>query len=141
MSVNLGVSVLVYGGATGDQASRAVTNPSVQVTGEVLPVATYGRRVRGPRRNGNFSFHGAASSAGGAGSQLTVEYSLLPNPDETNAAHWVDSGIAPVVLTATTPFLQSVAAKHVEWIRYKIVIGTSQGSVWLYHLGEGRESQ
>lgn len=139
MSINTSVSVLVYGGP-GDQAHRSGgTNPSAQVVGEPLPVASYGRRVKGPRRNGNYSFHAAASAAGGAGSALSIWYSNLPNPDPDVDAHWVDSGITPIVLTSTTPFLQTITGKPVEWIRYKVTIATSQGSVWLWHTGEGRE--
>lgn len=140
MSINTAVSLLIYGGTPGDQAARASTNPSTQTQGETLAVNSYGRRARGPRKGGRFSFHGAAPSAGGAGSQLTIGYSLLPDPDPTLDAHWVDSGIAPIVLTTTTPFLTPVTDKVVEWVRYKVVIATSGGTFWLYHLAEGREA-
>lgn len=141
MSVNTAVSLLVFGGAAaGDQAARASTNPSTQLVGETLSVATHGRRVRGPRSNGLFSYHAAMTAVGGAGSAFTVWYSNLPDPDPAVDGHWVDSGIAPVALTALTPFLGAVTDKLVEWVRYKAVIGTTPGSFWLYHLAEGREA-
>lgn len=141
MSINTSASIMIYGGsATGDQPARAATNPTVQKIGELLAVATYGRRARGPRKGGRFSLHGAMTGAAGAGSALTIGYSNLMDPDPTVDGDWVDSGIAPIVLTSTTPFMSLATDRLVEWVRYKVVIGTTSGSLWLYHLAEGREA-
>lgn len=138
MSLNLGVSVLIYGGQ-GDQAGRSGINSSAQLLGEALAVGTYGRRARGPRGHlAQFTAHYAMSSAAGAGSAMTVWYSNLPNPDPDTDGHWVqDTVIGSLALTATTPALIVGTNKMYDWVRYKVVIGTSQGSLWLYHRAEG----
>lgn len=140
MSLHTSTAELVYGQSDAE-ARRHFNNPSAQLVGETLSVGTLNRRVRGPRFGGVYAFHGAMTSAGGAGSVLNIGYSLLPDPDPTNNGHWVDSGITPIVLTSTTPFLTITPSRVVEWIRYQIVIGTSPGAGWLYHAAEGRETR
>lgn len=110
-----------------------------QALGETLGVGTVRRMFKGPQRNGNWSYGGRATAAGGAGSQLKFYYSDLPEPDPASLTEWVDSGITAVPLTATTAFRGDLTGKFPEWILAEVVIGTTPGDVYLWVRSEGVE--
>lgn len=141
MSLNQTFAVRVFGGATTDQAARAAGNPSDQAVGEVLAVTTTSRRVKGPRKNGHFSYHLSVTEASGGASALTIWYSNLPNPDPDNDAHWVqDTTIGSIALTATATFFGNVGNVNAEWVRYKAVVAGDTASAFLWHRAEGSEN-
>lgn len=123
----------------GKSASPADHNPATQAVGETLAVGTHSRRFRGPQRNGQWSYQAKATSAAGAASTLKFYYSDLPDPDPDTAAHWVDSGIAAIDLTATTTVFASVADKFPAWIMAEAVIAVSAGDLYLWVRSEGVE--
>lgn len=141
MGLNKSLAVRVFGGATTDQATRASGNTSDQAVGEVLAVATTSRKVKGPRRNGHFSYHLSVTEASGGASALTVWYSNLPDPDPDVDAHWVqDTTIGSIALTATATFFGNVGNVNAEWVRYKAVVAGDTASAFLYHRSEGSEN-
>lgn len=131
-------SVRVFGGPT-DQGSKASMSPASQALGETVSTAGVSRRARGPRKNGNFSYHLRVTEAS-AGGAVTVTYSNLPDPDVTNDAHWF-ADAAPIshVLTGVATFGAVITGHHVEWIRYKVLPTGDSADVYLYHNAEGVE--
>lgn len=123
-------------GAVADVGSaayaRPLNNPTDQDASETLAVATHYRKFPGPSGLGEWSYHVNPTSAAGAASALTFWYSNLPDPDPTNAAHWVDSGISSIDLTATTDAQASVTGKYFAWIMAKAVVAASTGALWAY---------
>lgn len=141
MSIHTSQAIRVFGGGVTDQGSRAFTNPSNQAVAEVLAVATTSRKVRGPRSNGHFSYHLSITEASAGASAITVWYSNLPNPDETDDTHWVqDTTIGSIALTSTTTVFGNVGNVNAEWVRYKAVVAADTASVFLYHRAEGSEN-
>ncbi len=141
MAINQTLAVRVFGGATTDQSARASSNPSDQVVGEVLPVATTSRMVKGPRRGAHFSYHLGVTELSAGASAITVWYSNLPYPDVTNDAHWVqDTTIGSLALTGVAQFFGNVGNVNAEWVRYKAVVAGDTASVFLYHRAEGSEN-
>ena len=112
---------------------------SNQALGEALTVATHSRRFKGPQRNGNWSYQVKAVSAAGATSTMKFFYSNLPDPDPDTAAHWVDSGITAIDLTATTTVHATVTGRFPEWIMAQAFIATSGGTVYCWVRSEGSE--
>jgi hypothetical protein len=130
----------IFGGKSGDGEEGARRwNAANQADGEALAVATHSRMFKGPQRNGNWSYQAKATSAAGATSTLKFYYSDLPNPDPGTAAHWVDSGIAAIDLTATTTVFATITGKFPEWIMAQAVIANSGGQVYLWVRSEGVE--
>jgi hypothetical protein len=133
----------IFGGAEAQVSGRyerPLLNPSNQDTAEQLAVGTHYRMFPGPRGvGGSWSYHINPTAAAGAASELSFMYSNLPSPDPTNAAHWLDSGITPIDLTATTDTFATVTGKAPVWICAKAVIAVSAGSLWAYVRSEGVE--
>ena len=112
---------------------RPLTNPADQAVAETLAVGTHRRVFRGPRGDGpHWSFHISRVTACGATSALNFYYSNMPNPDPTNADHWVASGVSAVDLTSATDILTSVTSVTPEWIKAEAVVANSSGTVWGY---------
>lgn len=80
-------------GVSSLQVTRDTTSAgkNSQLVPEVLTVAAVCRKTKGPlgRGSGQWSLHIQNPAASGATSTLTVWYSNMPEPDETNDAHWV----------------------------------------------------
>lgn len=124
-------------GGPGDEAGRLSAGPTTERVGETIS-ATTSRRMKGPQRNGHYSFHGKVTSAFGATSTLTIWYSNLPNPDGTSDADWVqDTSIAAIDLTSTNGFFQAVGNVCAEYVRFKVTRNTSDGALWLFVRSEG----
>lgn len=114
--------------------TRALDNPANQAASETLAVTTHYRKFPGPSDDsgGVWSYHVNPTSAAGATSTLTFWYSNLPDPDPTNSAHWVDSGITSIDLTSTNDTFGTATGKFPVWIMAKAVIATSTGALWAY---------
>lgn len=141
MSIHQSLAVRVFGGGPTDQETRAASNPSNQAVAEVLAVATTSRMVKGPKRNGHFSYHLSVTEASGGASAITLWYSNLPYPDVTNDAHWVqDTTVGSIALTGVATFFGNVGNVNAEWIRYKAVVAGDTASAWLWHRAEGSEN-
>lgn len=111
--------------------ARPLTNPTDQDAAESLAVGTHRRVFPGPAQGGqDWSYHVSPVTAAGATSTLKFYYSNLPNPDPTNADHWVDSSIS-IDLTATTD-VHATVAKYPVWIKAEAVIANSGGTLWAY---------
>lgn len=125
--INQSNSIRVFGGPYTDQASRASGSTASQDDPETAN--NVGRRVKGPRRSGNYSVMlGVINNV--AGATVTVQYSNLPNPDVTNDAHWFADPAGAISLDAATAGVKAHVAsgKHVEWIRIK----TSAHAIGIY---------
>jgi hypothetical protein len=119
---------------------RPLLNQGEQATTESLAVGTHRRVFPGPRNGGtSWSYHVNPTSAAGATSALSFLYSNLPAPDPGTASHWVDSGITPIDLTATTDSFATVVDKAPLWIMAQAVIANSGGALWAYVRSEGVE--
>jgi hypothetical protein len=112
--------------------ARDLGEPANQATTESLAVGTHYRVFPGPSGLDSWSYHINPTSAAGATSTLAFLYSNLPNPDPETAAHWVDSGITPIDLTATTDSHATVTGKYPAWILAKATIANSGGALWGY---------
>jgi hypothetical protein len=123
----------------GGKGDPAVWNTQSQEDGETLAIAAHKRMFKGPTVNGNFSIHGRMTTAAGAASALKLYYSNLPNPDPTNANHWVDSGVAGVPLNVTTPFRVDVTGKFPEWVMVELTVAAAPGAGYVYARSEGVE--
>lgn len=126
----------IFGGNSGSPGHLNIAN---QAIGETLAIGTHSRKFKGPRRNGEWSYQAKATSAAGATSTLKFFYSNLPDPDPDTAAHWVDSGISAIDLTATTTVFGSLADKFPEWIMAQAVIANSGGDLYVFVRSEGVE--
>lgn len=131
----------IFGGkesapATGTSLTyqRALTNPGDQAVAETLPVGTTYRRFPGPAgHHAWWSYHINVVTAAGATSTLTFWYSNLPDPDPTDATHWIDSGISSLDLTSTSAdIFATIADKAPAWIMAKAVVANSTGTIWGY---------
>lgn len=133
----------IFGGAlpqVSTRYERPLDNVTDQAVAEALAVGTHRRVFPGPRKAGrSWSYHINPTAAAGAASALSFKYSNLPDPDPTNADHWVDSGITPIDLTATTDSFATVVDKAPVWIMAEAVIAVSGGSLWGYVRAEGVE--
>lgn len=130
----------IFGGKSGDGETGAQRfNVATQAVGETLAVATHSRKFKGPQRNGNWSYQAKATAAFGATSTLKFYYSNLADPDPTNSAHWVDSGITAIDLTSTTTVRGDVTGKFPEWIMAQVVAAASGGDLYLWVRSEGVE--
>lgn len=133
----------LYGGkpdtANGTLPDVRNLNAVNQVQAESLTADTY-RMMRGPRQNGHLSAHiivGAGSSPG-AGSALTVWYSNLPDPDPTNAAHWVqDTSISSVDLTVAANTFLNVGNINAEYVMFKAHVVSGTVALVLFARAEG----
>lgn len=123
--------------------ARPLNNPTDQAVAETLPVATTYRKFPGPdaARGGGpaFSIHVNPVTAAGATSTLDFYYSNLPDPDPTDATHWVASGITQIDLTSTNDTFITVADKYPAWILAKAVVANSTGTIWAYARMSGVE--
>ena len=133
-------SYRLFGGAS-DQSGRESGDATNQRVPETVS-ATTSRKMRGPKANGHFAVMMRVTSAFGASSLATVWYSILPDPDETSDADWVqDSNITAVDLTATGNTLLNVGNVNAEWVRLKVVRATSDGALWAYGRVEGDDNR
>lgn len=110
-------------------------SPAAQLSGETLPVATPStcRKIKGPQSGGHLSFFGRVTEASAGASALTVWYSNLPEPDETNDAHWVqDTTIGSIALTSIASFFNTVGNVFAEWIRFKTVVAGDTADLVLW---------
>lgn len=120
----------IFGGKSGDTTKW---NPGDQADAETMAVGTINRVFKGPQGTGGFwSYHVKMASAAGATSAMKFYYSNLPNPDATNADHWVDSGITGVDLTATTAVFATKTGVFCEWIKAEATIANSGGTGWAW---------
>jgi hypothetical protein len=139
MAISSTVTIPVYGMAS----QKATTGEALQTVSETLLVSATAnsRRAKGPKKGGRWTFHFFNETASGGGSTLSFGYSNLPDPDPTNDAHWVDSGITAIVLTTTaTGTFTATANVEAQWIRFKMNVATSAGKVWGWYNAEGLES-
>lgn len=121
------------GSAGSARYSRELANPADQAVAETLAVGTHRRVFHGPAKGGvGWSYHFSPVTAAGAASTLDFFYSNLPDPDPTNADHWVASGITQIDLTATTDLLATIPDKAPVWIKAEAVIAVSSGTCWMY---------
>lgn len=134
MSRNQNVRRIFGGALAGPNAyTRPLLNETDQAVAETLAVGTTRRVFKGPVGDGaHWSYHISVVSAAGATSALTFKYSNLPNPDPTNADHWVDSGISPIDLNAAADSFATLGTKSPEWIMAEAVVANSTGTVWGY---------
>ena len=107
-------------GAGSDDFARASAGKNHQNIPEILAALT-SRSMKGPQRNGHFSFHyKVGAGSGGPAGDLTVWYSNLPSPDVTADSDWVqDATIAAVNLGVAANGLVNVGNVNVEHIRFK----------------------
>lgn len=120
-----------------DQAARAMAGSNGQRLQELV-VATTSRVMKGPQRNGHFSYHlvnGAGTAPVGT---LTIWYSNLPSPDETSDADWVqDTSIASVDLSVVANTFVNVGNVNAEHIRFKVTRTSGTISLFLWARSEG----
>jgi hypothetical protein len=138
MAISANESIPVYG----QSALKPNIDGNMQDISETFQVSATAnnRRVRGPTKGGRITFHFFNETASGATSALTIGYSNLPNPDVTNDNHWVDSGIAPIVMTTTaTGTIQLLDKVYAQWVRFKPTVVTSAGKGWLWVRTEGTQ--
>ena len=122
--------------------SRPLNNPADMVVAETLPVATTRRCFPGPKGDsgGVWSYHINVVTAAGATSTLKFYHSNLPNPDPTDATHWVDSGITAIDLTSTSADAHAtLTGKYPTWIKAEAVVANSTGTIWCYVRSAGVE--
>jgi hypothetical protein len=139
MTIATNTSVPVYGKAS----QQATDGPALQAISETFAVSATAnnRRVKGPKKGGRATVHFFNETASGASSALSIGYSNLPDPDPTVDAHWVDSGITPIVMTTTaTGTFTSISGVQAQWIRFKPSVVTTAGKGWLWYDAEGFES-
>jgi hypothetical protein len=121
----------IFGGKSAD--GNIAWNTANQADGEALAVGTVRRVFKGPQGFGGFwSYHGKVTSVAGATSTVKFYYSNLPDPDPTNSAHWVDSGITAWDLTSTTAVQATKTGVFYEHIMAEAVVANSGGQLWLW---------
>ena len=130
----------LFGGTVGaDQAARAQTGTSSQLIGENI-TATTSRKTKGPQRNAHLSYHGVIGAGSAPSATLTVWYSNLPDPDETNDAHWVqDTTIAAQSLNAAGSFFGNLGNVNAEHVRFKVTYTSGTINLVLWVRSEGVE--
>lgn len=129
----------IYGGAA-DQGGRNTADNTTQRVPELLVVSATAnaRMIKGPKNNGHFSFFLRNVAASGATSAFTVWYSNLPDPDPTSDADWVqDTSITSIDLTLVANNFVNVGNVNAEWIRFKPVVVTSAGTMFMFTRVEG----
>lgn len=123
----------VFGRTVGpDQAARAMSGSNGQTMKEQSAVAV-SRAIKGPQRNGHFSFHYSIGAGSGPTGTLTVWYSNLPDPDPSVDAHWVqDTSIAAIDLAVVANGFVNVGNVNAEHIRFKAnrTAGTVELFLW-----------
>lgn len=115
-----------------DQAARANSGSNGQRVKEQVAVTT-SRAMKGPQRNGHFSYHLQVGTGSSPVGTLTVWYSNLPEPDPTSDADWVqDTGIASVDLSVAANTFVNVGNVNAEHVRFKVTrtSGTLELSLW-----------
>lgn len=125
--------------AAGQRYSRELLNEADQTQAETLPVGTVRRLFPGPKSGGTgyWSYHINNLSASGATSTLKFYYSDLPAPDPANAAHWKDSGITAIDLTAVAVSFATKTTDFPAWIMAEAIAVTSGGTLWGYVKTDG----
>lgn len=125
----------IFGGAIAQPAGRydrQLLNNEDQATAEALAVGTHRRVFPGPKGLDNWSYFVSVTGAAGAASSLKFYFSNLPNPDPTVAAHWKDSGIAAIDLTAVAETFATRSGDYPEWVMAEAVVAVSGGSMLAY---------
>lgn len=123
----------------GDQAARAMSGKTAQTQVENV-AATTSRKMKGPQRNGHFSYHLSVAAGSSPVGTLTVWYSNLPDPDETNDAHWVqDTSIASVDLSVVANTFVNVGNVNAEHVRFKVTRSSGTIALYLWARVEGVE--
>lgn len=137
--------VLKVFGAAGANGERADYNPnraSSLATENIT--ATFSRKFKGPTRTGHGSLHFISTSAALVAT-MTFWVSNMPDPDETNDAHWVAvTAPASINLAASQntyvvlPDMTGVqgAGWYPEWIRAKITFTSGAGTIVGWWRGE-----
>ena len=127
-------------GVDGTAQSRAQNGASGQLNGETVSAST-GRRTVGVVKGGRFSAHLVIGS--GITGSVTVWYSNLPDPDETNDAHWVQDTNAQSQVTlsgaAVNAFLAASGVIAAYW-RVKVTVTSGSGTVVCWTRQEGDQS-
>ena len=130
----------IFGRTVGpDQAARAMAGSNAQTVQEQSAVAV-SRVMKGPQRNGHFSFHVSVGAGSGPTGTLTVWYSNLPNPDPDTDAHWVqDTSIVAIDLAVVANTFVNVGNVNAEHIRFKANRTAGTIALWLWARVEGVE--
>lgn len=127
-------------GRDGTQALRSVTDAQGQLLGETV-AATTSRRFMGPSKGGRGSAH-LVIGAGITGS-VTVWYSNLPDPDETNDAHWFQDASSSATVTLSGSAVNSFLAwgnVMASYVRIKVTVSGGSGTVVCWTRAEGDQS-
>lgn len=95
------------------------------------------RKFKGPKNGGRWSAHVNVTAASGATSAMTFGYSNLPDPDPAVDAHWKDSGVTSIDLTATGVTFVMKSDVCAEWIRCFPVVVTSAGAMYVWTRVDG----
>jgi len=126
-------SRMLYGGAAGDDPlARASGGSKHQNIAESITTTTR-RTMKGPQRNGHFSFHVKNGTGSSPVGNLTVWYSDLPNPDVTSDADWVqDTTITAIDLSVVANTFVNVGNVNAEHVMLKVTrtSGTVSIVVW-----------
>lgn len=132
-------SLRLYGGMpSGDPVVQLAAGTTNQNVTEVLPVATYRRRVAGPKVNSRWSFHIIADVAGGAGSVATIWYSNMPDPSLASDADWVqDTVVGNIDMTVAGGKMINVGNVDSEWVMLKVVVAVTPCSMRAFYRSEG----
>lgn len=126
-------------GFSATEELRQLAGYDNQTIAEALTVSltANARRLRLDGHAGWSAFINVASVSGAA-SVLRIGYSNLPDPDPEDDAHWVDSGLTTVDLTATGASIRTATAPYM-WVRFKPECVTSAGSIYLWALVAERQ--
>lgn len=126
-------SRLIYGGAIADDpAARASGGANHQNIAENIATTTR-RTMKGPQRNGHFSFQAKVAAGAAPVGTLTVWYSNLPNPSTASDADWVqDTSVTSIDLAVVANTFVNVGNVNAEHIMLKVLrtSGTISLIVW-----------
>lgn len=113
-------------------AFRGSTTQAGQLAPEAIAVGTKSVACPGSSTHSRYSFQ--AIPSGTFTASMTVWYSLLPNPDETNDGHWFqDTDIGTINFAAGTNVGKLLGNACVPWVRYKVVVASGTLSLCLFH--------
>ena len=124
-----------------DQAARALAGSAAQTLGENI-TATTSRKTKGPQLNGHYSYHAIVGAGSSPVGTLTIWYSNLVDPDETNDAHWVqDAAIASLDLSVVANTFVNVGNVNAEHVRFKVTRTSGTINLVLWVRSEGVENR